>query len=347
MLGLGSTSKSAGGVRHQFSTEVNVRLSIESIRFFETFDRTMGSPIEFRQWGYLLFTARESTAASLRANRDLQTRLGVPVEWLTQANLAERAPYLRTDDLVAGTFCARDGYLDPNGVLQGFATGARRLGAEVRLGVAATGLRIERGRVEAVETAAGPISTRFAVDAAGPWAAEVARLAGVDIPVFPIRRMLVCTERFEGMPERLPMVIDVDSGFHFRREGDGLLLGWEDPDEKPGDSTRFDATFIEKLLEPALARAPILENARMNPRRAWAGLYPETPDHHPLLGELPGIEGFVLAVGFGGHGVMHSPATGKVISELILDGRASTVDIGPLRPSRFAEGDAVVETMVF
>ncbi|MBI1851418.1 MAG: FAD-binding oxidoreductase [Planctomycetes bacterium] len=347
MLGLGSTSKSAGGVRHQFATEVNVRLSMESIRFFETFDLVMDYPIEFRQWGYLLFTASEKKARVLRTNFELHQRHGLPVEWLSRDDLAARAPYIRTDDLVAGTFCAKDGYLDPAGVLQGFAKQARQLGAEIRLGVEATGVMISGSRIEGVETSAGPIATRCVIDAAGPSAARVAKFAGVDIPVFPIRRMLVCTDRFDAMPARLPMVIDCDSGFHFRREGNGLLMGWEDPDEKPSDSTTFDPSFIEKLLEPALDRAPLLESARVDRRRAWAGLYPETPDHHPLLGRMPGIEGFVLAVGFGGHGVMHSPATGKVIAEVVLDGAAQTVDIRPLRPERFAEGDVVVEPMVF
>jgi sarcosine oxidase subunit beta len=171
-------------------------------------------------------------------------------------------------------------------------------------------------------------------------------MAGAELPVEPLRRQLVPTEPFDGLPQRFPMVIDMSSGFHFRREGRGILLAWNDPEESFGFNTEFDPTFVEKILTHAAYRVPALAEAEVNPRRAWAGLYEMTPDHHAIIGRAPNIEGLYFANGFSGHGVMHSPASGRIIADLILHGRSNVIDASQLSVDRFAEGQLLEETAV-
>jgi sarcosine oxidase subunit beta len=203
----------------------------------------------------------------------------------------------------------------------------------------------ERG-VADVQTTQGNVSTRTLVNAAGPWAAQVAALAGVELPVEPLRRMLVPTEPFPLLSSQLPMVIDMSNGFHFRPEGLGLLLAWNDPEETPGFRTDFDPAFVEKILIRAVNFVPCMESLEVNPRRSWAGLYEMTPDHYPVIGPVASVPGFFLANGFSGHGVMHSPATGRILSDLILHGSSSLVDTHALGLARFAEGRLLTESAV-
>jgi sarcosine oxidase subunit beta len=200
--------------------------------------------------------------------------------------------------------------------------------------------------VAGVETRRGRVQTRTVVNAAGPWAAQVARLACVPLPVEPLRRMLVPTEPFPQISQTAPMTIDMATGFHFRPEGLGLLLAWNDPDEKPGFKTSFDSTFVEKILMRAVQRVPCFEDLEVNPARGWAGLYEMTPDHHAILGPVPQVPGLFLASGFSGHGVMHSPATGKILADLILNGASRLVDARAFSVERFAEGRLIEETAV-
>jgi sarcosine oxidase subunit beta len=195
-------------------------------------------------------------------------------------------------------------------------------------------------------TSRGFISTRIVVNAAGPWAAEVARLAGAELPVAPLRRQLVPTEPFDGLPQRFPMVIDMSTGFHFRREGKGILLAWNDPEETSGFKTDFDPSFVEKILTRAAARVPCLAEAEVNPRRAWAGLYEMTPDHHAIIGPAPDVAGLYFVNGFSGHGVMHSPASGRITADLILHGHSDLIDVTQLNIDRFAAGRLLTETAV-
>jgi sarcosine oxidase subunit beta len=171
-------------------------------------------------------------------------------------------------------------------------------------------------------------------------------MVGIDLPVKPLRRMLVPTEPFDGFPHSAPMIIDMSNGFHFRPEGLGFLLAWNDPEETPGYKTDFDPGFIEKILTRAADRVPVFENLAVNPKRAWAGLYEMTPDHHPILGAVPEVPEFYLANGFSGHGVMHAPATGKILADLILTGKTGLVDARLLDLARFAEGRTIHETAV-
>ena len=345
--GKGSTGKSMGGVRAQFSTPVNILMSLYSIDFFARFDELTGHPADYRPHGYLFAATTARHLEYLKANRERQVGLGLKdVRLVSTDEIAEMLPQLRHDDIIGGTFCPTDGFVDPHSVMMGFMLRARERGARLWLASSVTGIEVEQGEVTGVLTTRGRVSTRAVVVAAGAWAAEVAQLAGVELPVKPLRRQLVPTEAFDKLPNRFPMVIDMSTGFHFRREGRGILLAWNDPDETPGFKTDFDPSFIEKILTRAAMRVPCLAEAEVNPQRAWAGLYEMTPDHHAIIGRAPSVEGLYLACGFSGHGVMHSPATGRLISELILHKETRLLDARPLRLERFSEGDLLTEAAV-
>jgi sarcosine oxidase subunit beta len=345
--GKGSTGKSMGGVRAQFATDVNIRMSLYSIPFYAAFDETLGYPSGYRPQGYLFMATKPSHLEYLRANQERQIALGLKgVRMISPEEIVSVCPQLRSDDILGGSFCPTDGFVDPYSVMNGFMESAAARGARLLRSTEVTGIGVEHGRVVRVRTSNGDIATPVVVNAAGPWAAAVARMAGVDLPVTPLRRMLVPTEPFDGLSKELPMLIDMTNGFHFRPEGPGFLMAWNDPEETPGFKTHFDPAFIEKILTRAVNRVPLFEEVPVNPRRAWAGLYEMSPDHHAILGAVPGVEGFYLANGFSGHGVMHSPATGRVLADLILTGTTSVVDAAAFSITRFAEGRELHETAV-
>lgn len=349
--GKGSTGKSMGGVRAQFATPVNIQMSLYSIDFFSKFDDVLGYPADYRAHGYLFCATSEKHLEYLRTNRARQLQLGLKnVQEVTAAEIASFVPQLRIDDILGGTYCPTDGFVDPHSVMMGFMLKARERGAKLWLDTAVTGLEVEgdagSGRIVGLNTTRGFVSTRNVVNAAGPWAAAVAQMAGVELPVEPLRRQLVPTEPFAALPHRFPMVIDMSTGFHFRREGKGILLAWNDPDETPGFKTDFDPTFVEKILTRAADRVPCLVDAAVNPRRAWAGLYEMTPDHHAIIGEAPTVKGLYFTNGFSGHGVMHSPASGRITADLIVCGRSDLIDTSLLELGRFAEGRLLEETAV-
>lgn len=345
--GLGSTGKSMGGVRAQFATPVNIQMSIHSIAFFSIFDEVVGYPADYRPHGYLFVATTDNHLDYLKANRERQMALGLKgVELMSREDIVKMLPQLRANDVVGGTFCPTDGFVDPHSVMMGFSTRARERGARLWLDTSVTGIEVEGGAVKAVETTRGRVETRTVVNAAGAWAAGVARMAGAELPVEPLRRQLAPTEPFDGLPKKFPMVIDMSTGFHFRREGAGILLAWNDPEETPGFKTDFDPRFIEKVLTRAAGRVPCLADAAVNPRRCWAGLYEMTPDHHGIIGSSPTVKGLYFANGFSGHGVMHSPASGHITSELILKGRSDLLDATLLSVERFATGKLLEETAV-
>jgi sarcosine oxidase subunit beta len=380
--GKGSTGKSMGGVRAQFSTAVNIQMSRYSIDFFSKFDEVVGHPADYRAHGYLFCATNEKHLAYLKANQERQKALGVTnVEWVSPEEITKMVPQLRMDDILGGTFCPTDGFVDPHSVMMGFMLNARERGARLWLDTPVTGIQVEAGsadvwsasarqslaeqndselagkaepfrtserqsRVAGVQTSRGFVSTRVVVNAAGPWAAAVARMAGVELPVEPLRRQLVPTEPFDQLPKRFPMVIDMSTGFHFRREGKGILLAWNDPEETPGFKTEFDPSFVEKILTHAASRVPVLAEAEVNPRRAWAGLYEMTPDHHAIIGPAPNVEGLYFVNGFSGHGVMHSPASGRITADLILQGHSDLIDASLLNVERFKVGRLLEETAV-
>lgn len=346
--GKGSTGKSMGGVRAQFATPVNIQMSLYSIPFYAQFEELMGHPSGYKSQGYLFIATRQAHLDYLRANFERQKALGLKTAQLVDgAYITKMLPQLRSDDILGGSFCSTDGFVDPYSAMTGFITKAVEQGATLWKNAEVTGISADQHGNFTVKTTRGDVATRKVVNAAGAWAAQVAKLVGVELPVEPLRRMLVPSEPFNEFPHSSPMVIDMSTGFHFRPEGRGFLLAWNDPEETAGFKTNFESSFIEKILIHAADRVPVFETLPINPKRAWAGLYEMTPDHHSILGPVDSVPGFFLANGFSGHGVMHAPATGKILSDLILSGKTDIVnDASVLEFNRFAKGELLHETAI-
>jgi len=340
IVGGGSTSRNAGGVRLQFSTEVNVRLSQRSLPHWERFEEEMGVDPEFHQVGYLFLISTDRDAAAFERSLTLWSRLGVPTTRLDQQGVHKLFPEIRVDDVRFATFCPKDGYLDPTSMLNGYVARARSLGVTFREGEAVTAIDQEGGRVSAVRTPQRSIATPTVVNAAGPWAAQVGALCGVDLPITPLRRQIFVTDPVKGLDRDFPLTVEMATSFYFHRESGGVLMGMADPTDKPGfdDSVNWD--FLPAIVERALDRMPPLERA--NVKTGWAGFYEDTPDKHPILGRIASVPGLVCAAGFSGHGLMHAPAAGEAIGELIVEGR-TTLDISALAFERFERGDLIRE----
>jgi sarcosine oxidase subunit beta len=341
-LGEGSTSRCVGGIRTQFSTEINIRFSLESLKIFEQFKEEFGVDPEFKKIGYLFLATTEWEVGVFKKNTKLQKKFNIPVEFLYPDDIKSRWPYLRMDDVLGGTFCAWDGYAGPNEILSGFASGAKRGGVIIREGMEIIGISTSKGKIHSVKTKNEEIFTPVVVNAGGPYAASVAEMAGVQIPVKPLRRQIFVTAPFHLTDHPIPLTIDFHRGWYFRQEGDGLLLSGP-LDLEPSFNLNTEYEAMAETSENAMYRVPVLEKARI--ARGWAGLYEISPDHHAILGKVPGVEGFILANGFSGHGFQHSPAVGKVISELIVDGAAAAIDISSLSVERFERGEVILEPM--
>ena len=344
--GKGSTGKSMGGVRAQFTTPVNIQMSLYSIPFYAAFEERLRHPSGYCPQGYLFVATRPSHLEYLQTNQRLQKSLGLKdVRMLTKTEIIEVVPQLRSDDILGGSFCPSDGFVDPYSAMTGFIKRAVDNGATVWKSAEVRGVLKGRGRVSGVSTTRGEVHAPVVVNAAGPWAAEIAAMAGVELPVKPLRRMLIPTEPFDEVSHEIPMVIDMTNGFHFRPESRGFLLAWNDPEETSGYKFDFEPEFIEKVLTRAADRVPCFENLAVNPKRAWAGLYEMSPDHHGVIGEFEELRGFYAANGFSGHGVMHAPATGKIVADLITSEKTIVVDdVTVLSPARFKSGRLLHET---
>ena len=341
-LGEGSTSRCVGGIRTQFSTEINIRFSLESLKTFEQFKEEFGVDPEFKRIGYLFLATTEWEIGAFRENIRLQRKFNIPVEFLSPDEIRSRWPYLRTDDILGGTFCSWDGYAGPSEVLSGFVNGAKRAGVKICEGMEIIGISLARGRIHSVKTKDEEIFTPVVVNAGGPRAASIGEMAGIKIPVKPLRRQIFITAPFHVTNGPIPLTIDFHRGWYFRKEGNGLLLpGPIDPE--PSFNLNTDYKAMAETSENAMVRVPALEKARI--ARGWAGLYEISPDHHAILGKVPEVEGLILANGLSGHGFQHSPAVGKVISELITDGDARTIDISSLSIERFEKGELVLEPL--
>jgi sarcosine oxidase subunit beta len=331
-VGAGSTSKAAGGIRVQFATRVEIELSLRGIAFFKRFEDEMGVPCDFHQEGYLFVVTDEATLARFRDNVVLQRSMGADVQVIAPDDARALVPALNVDDALAAVWGPMDGHASPNDVVQAYAARARARGVRIVEGTAVTGIVVERGRVAGVLTPAGPIATRLVVNAAGPWAPLVGRMAGLDLPVDPRRRHIFVTDAFDGIRHPLPLVTDTGSGFYCRSEQGAILMSPGDIGAVTEYEARVDWSVLELAVEKAVQRIPALEGAQV--RHAWAGLRPLTPDGRAILDWAPGVEGLYLAVGFCGHGFQHSPGVGETVAEVLLDGR-STLDIHDLRLGRF------------
>jgi sarcosine oxidase, subunit beta len=343
-LGMGSTGRCAGGFRHQFSSLVNIELSLESVRMITSFTEEHGLPLDVWQDGYLFLVRTEPVWQDYMDSVQLQRAHGVKVDVLTPEEAAGLIPGIETEGMVGATFGPEDGIADPSGLTEGYATVARRAGVEIERGVEVTAVNVADGRVTGVSTSGGTVSSSAVVNAAGPWAGILARTAGVHLPLDPIPRQVVVTGPFDGMPDRRTLVVDAESTLYLHREAAGLLMGMGGKDEKPSFDVTVDERFIEEDLVPQALRVfPPLESAGV--AYTWAGLYEMTPDRHPIVGMAPGVDGFYLANGFSGHGFQHAPIVGKLLAEMIVDGEAHTVDISSLGLERF-DHDVVPETHV-
>jgi sarcosine oxidase, subunit beta len=333
-VGSGTTSKAAGGIRVQFPTEVEIKFSMESLEFFKRFHEVMGVNPYLRQVGYLFLLGNEHDVEQYKLQMALQRQYGLDVRLITPQDARTIVPQLRVDDLLAAVYSPQDGYADPHTVVQGYAAKARECGVRILEQTEVTGIRLQRERVVGVETASGAIDTRLVVNAAGPWAMRVAEMVGATVPVYPRRRHIFVTEPFADFVNPSPLVIDRTSGFYCRTEGRSILMSPGDVQEVQGYKVSIDWSMAEEAARKAVHRVPVLERAGI--MSGWAGLRPLTPDEHAIIDYLPSVEGCLCAIGFCGHGFQHSPAAGKVVAEMILEGKPST-DISALSFARFHE----------
>ncbi len=343
----GSTAFSAGGVRHQFGQEVNIRLSKYSIERLKNFTDEIGGYADLRQSGYLFLLNDEDTWADYQQQARLQRSLGIQVELLGPQDVLKLVPGTRLDDIVGATFGVDDGFCNPHGIATGYLKRARELGVRMALSSPVTGAQVSGERVTAVETPEGWVNAGFVVNASGAWSGRLAAFFGIDLPVQPYRRNAYMTEAFPLFPQPIPLTFDVGSGFWMRKEQDRLLFGMANPDDPAGENLNVDWDWLPTVLDAGINRFPLLENAHLVKGHSWAGLYEISPDHMPILGRHPEMQNYVHASGFSGHGVMHSPATGLLIAEEIIDGRAHSINIDELRITRFRNSLTHTETNVF
>lgn len=342
-LGTGATGKCAGGIRAQFSTRVNIEMSMKSEEILVNFEEETGYPVVYDQVGYMFLLSDEKELEAFTKAVELQRSLGLEVDLIDPPEINKIAPLVRTDDIIKATFCRQDGIADPNDMIQGYASAARNLGVENLVENEVTGLKMADNTIKGVKTNQEEIEAPLVINAAGPYAKVIAKMAGVDLPVEPIRRQIVTTGPLDYVEATLPMVVDVTSGLYFHKESAGLLMGWADPSIKPAFDESVDPDYTDNILMKALERMPKLETAEI--AKSWAGLYETTPDHHAIIGYSNEIEGLFFINGFSGHGLMHAPAASLVAAEMIC-GKKTTVDITRLSPRRFAEGQVTTETNV-
>lgn len=341
--GIGSTGKATGGVRAQFETEINIKMSLYSLEFFRNWDFDCG----YDPRGYLFFATHEKQLDYLKRNVEKQKSLGVSdVEIFDTNTVRNLIPGLNCEDIVGGSFGANDGFIDPLAVMHGFTEEALRNGAKIKYEIKVERIETENGKICAVLTNKGRIECEKIVLCTGAWAKILAKTAGIDLPVEPLKRQIVWARSKKPLPANLPMVIDIGTGFHFRpakNSVDEVLFACPGPDEKPSFNTDFEEAFIAKVYAKAKHRASFLYETEVVREKCRAGLYENTPDHHAILGGCE-VEGLYFANGFSGHGVMHSPATGRALSEIILDGKSSFLDVSCLGLDRFEKGELLHET---
>ena len=331
-------------MRQQFSNEPNVRLQRMSVRMLEGFEQEVGHPADFRQIGYLFLLTQPQQVEDFRKNMEMWHQVGLTeARWVDPDEASRMVPILNVDDVLGCTFCPTDGIASPADVTSGYAAAARRLGARLEEGVEVFGIDVAGGRVQGVRTSRGDVATRLVFNCAGPWAASIGRMAGLEIPVLPYRRHIAVTDTFPAVARTTPMTVDFRTSLYFHPEGDGVLLGMSDREEGPSFVTEVDWDFLERMFETAAARAPALASAGM--KTAWAGLYETTPDHQAILGPMPEVEGFWCAAGYSGHGFMQAPAAALLLTQMLLD-KTSEIDISSFGFERFARGSLVRERNV-
>lgn len=341
--GSGSTGRATGGFRSSFGTALNIRLSQLSRRELADFNEVTGGRSGFVPVGYLWLATNEAELADLRRGLDIQHQEGLlESREVTVDEIAALNPAVDLGPLIGGTFCPSDGYIVPLGLLDGFLDDAHLRGARIRFGNRVTGFSVHEHRITQVNTDEGAIECDVVVNAAGAWAREVARMAGVALPVEPLRRQIVPTEPTTALPATMPMTLWAGDGFHFRVRDDRVLLAWPTPGDTD-DPYRTDVSdgWVAQVEAMARERIPGLASVRVMADEAWGGLYEVSPDKHPILGWAPECQNLMLVNGASGHGVMHSLALGRLASEIMTDGVAQSMDVRALRPERFADGEPI------
>ncbi|SED53879.1 sarcosine oxidase subunit beta [Amycolatopsis tolypomycina] len=340
-LGGGSTAKAAGGIRSSFTSPVNVELGLRGLAAYSAFSRDFGTEIDFRRDGYLYLVTDPADVPAFERCAELQCEHGVRSRLLDPGEAKKVLPLVETDGVVAALWSPDDAKATPDAVVQGYARAARAHGAKLRPGVEVTGIERDGDVLTGVVTTAGFVRTGAVVCAAGAWSGRIGELAGLDLPVRPFRRQVVFTGPVPGLPEAVPLTIEMPSAFYFHREGPGLAMSFSDGDGVPGFDTRYEpGEWLPRLAELAGRRIPAVLDAGI--RTAWAGLYETTPDRNQIIGESVLLSRFFYATGFSGHGFQMGPATGELIRDLYL-GRRPAVDIAGLDVRRFAAGAASAE----
>ncbi len=328
----GSTSRAAGGVRAQFSDELNIAIALRSLEAFDRFHDRPGGEIDLHKVGYLFLLDREEDVRVFERSVALQNAHGVPSRLVDAAEAKRLSPLAGVDGVIAATFCPIDGHASPESVVQGYAAGACAHGAAIETGCGVTGIEVEGGEIRAVQTSRGRVETSTVICAAGVWSPAVGAMVGMQLPVVPYLREVGFTAPLPGAG-RPPLTIDVTTSFYFHGEGQGLLFGMADPAQPPGLDAQRDPEWLEKVVAVAERRAPALCDAGI--AGGWAGFYEATPDHNALIGEWNGVSRFLYATGFSGHGFLQGPAVGEIVRDLVL-GRTPFVDVTPLAVERFS-----------
>ncbi len=343
LLGAGATSKAAGGIRAQFSSEDNIRMSMLSEELFVRFKEDTGSDALFDQVGYLFLLKDDADVAGFKEALDIQKSVGLNVELLMPGDIPQYAPHVSLDGVQCATFCHDDGLGDPHEFLSGYDHACRKLGVAIELDAPVTGIDMSENRITTVHTPKGSISTPLVINCAGPYAKLIGKMVGADVKVEPVKRQIVTTGELDFVKPFFPMVVDVRSGLYTHKESKGMLLGWADKNVKPSFDVSIDPDYTDAILERALDLIPQLAEAEV--ANQWAGLYEVTPDHREIIGWEPSIEGMFHVTGFSGHGFMHAPAAGLITAE-ILTGKEPSVEISGFAADRFASGKLLEETNV-
>ena len=332
-LSCGSTSKSAGGVRLQFSDEINIALALRSMDAFERFADRPGAEIGLQQVGYLFLLTDSDDVTVFEQNTALQNSMGVPSRMISAAEAGQLSTLANVDDVLAASVCMRDGHATPDAVVLGYATAARAMGVSIATQCRVTGIDAVEGEISAVQTTRGTVATSTVICVAGAWSPGIAAMCGVDLPVQPVARPIWYTEPMPNRPARVPMTIDFTTGFYFHTEGPGLLFGMADPEQPPGFDSPMRPDWLEIVGDVVAHRAPALVDVGI--AGGWHGFYETTPDHNALIGEATNVSRFIYATGFSGHGFLLGPAVGEVLRDLVL-GHTPPVDVSGFDVARFA-----------
>ncbi len=339
-LSAGSTGRCGGGIRQQWTTEANVKLAMRSVKLFEKFESEIGHDFDYKQQGYLILAFTDKEVDDFKKNVKMQKSLGLEVNYITPKEAQEIVPILNISEVKGATYCPKDGLGNPFLSTKGYAEKAQELGATILTYTSADEIKVEKGGVSGVKTKDGWIETKRVVNAAGGHAAEIGKLAGIDFPVVPYRHQILVTEPLEPLVG--PMVIDFYHGFYGSQAKHGsFIMGEGDPEEKPGINLKCNWKFLESIQKKFTYLFPKLKDLRIV--RQWSGVYAMTPDAQPIIGESESVKGFYSAIGYSGHGYMLAPATGEVMSEIILDGRSKTVNVDHLSMTRFKDGNFETE----